>query len=182
MYWMARSTEPVAKYHARSPSAALETCSVSARTVAETERAIAARAAESHSVIKRALPRWHRALPRWRRDRQGLLREGLLIVIDVVHLQLGDPDRRGHLQRGKIRNGPAERHCLDANCAGEHGQIPRIGPGVDDRSIRTHGSAIRKPAGEESRGENQSLGDVGLCSGALDAATPAPVGSLHLFK
>src|SRR5580704_15141986 len=56
IHWMARSTEPEARYQARRPSAEEATRSVSERTLVATEKAIAARAAESHRTANRAPP------------------------------------------------------------------------------------------------------------------------------
>src|SRR5579862_8351571 len=53
---MPRSTDPLARYQARSPSADEPTRSVSERTLAATENAIAASAAESHSTASSAPP------------------------------------------------------------------------------------------------------------------------------
>jgi hypothetical protein len=54
---MPLSTAPVARCHARSPFEAASTRFVSARTLDDTENAIAANAADSHSTVNSALPR-----------------------------------------------------------------------------------------------------------------------------
>ena len=52
IHWIPRSTAPVARYVARNPSAAVELCSISARTLAASENAIADSAATDAETTK----------------------------------------------------------------------------------------------------------------------------------
>src|SRR5262245_16514995 len=117
---MPRSTAPVARYQARNPSELVVARSVSERTVEDSENAMAARAAESHSTAKSALPRSRRLL---------------LVDIDRRHLTT---HVNGNMQRrdGQPRWIKLTRRHFHANCGRQNRTIPDQDPIPLIQSIR----------------------------------------------
>src|SRR5436190_9519233 len=105
---MARSTDPVARYDARIPSAAVPARSVSDRMDVETDRPMAASAAEIHRTANKAPPC------------------SLLHLIDIGQIfnRTVGAYESGHGQHGKARRIGRRGSHLDTNPCGHVRKTP----------------------------------------------------------
>src|SRR5579885_1236865 len=147
---MARSTEPEARYQARSPSAVLDTRPVSDRTVVATEKAIEASAAETQRTVSSAPPlSWGAGFsPRVASATHFLsgakaprgLKPALLSVVIVIEGRIaGDVDRCGHSEQREMSCVGHERGHFDSHGVGQNGLVPLGGPAAASRRMRIAG-------------------------------------------
>src|SRR5580658_2998041 len=136
MYRIARRKPPTARSWLRSPSTAVALRSASPRTVSASEMAMVARAAESQSTARSAVPRRLAVSPR--------RRVGLLVVHIGEVRQAVDGDGRGDSQRSQPGGIVFQRDHFHAQALGPAGQDPIRTPLIDIGGLA--GLQIRKAA------------------------------------